>query len=98
MKLLYIILVGLLFAGQATFGQFVIFFQPEVYGRTVDGLGSFQIQNLTGTTQRGQISITVFETVTKSPVVTITTPVTSIQTGTTNFPRNLYAGSLFKFS
>jgi hypothetical protein len=98
MKLLYIILAGLLFTCQATFGQFVIFFQPEVYGRTVDGLGSFQIQNLTGAAQRGQISITVFETVTKSPVVTITTPVTSIQTGTTNFPRNLYAGSLFKFS
>src|SRR5688572_27560751 len=98
MKPLYIILAGMLFAAQFTYGQFVVFFQPEVYGRTVDGLGSFQIQNLTGTTQRGQISITVQEMVSKSTVVTVTTPVTSIQPGTTNFPRNLYAGSLFKFA
>jgi hypothetical protein len=98
MKLLYSILAVLLFVSQVSNGQFVIFFQPEVYGRTVDGLGSFQVQNLTGATLRGQISITVQETTSKSSVVTVTTPVTSIQPGTTNFPRNLYAGSLFKFS
>jgi hypothetical protein len=98
MKLLNIILAGILLVNQGTYGQFAIYFQPEIYGRTVDGLGSFQLQNLTGTTQRGQISITVQETVSKSAVVTIITPVTSIQPGTTNFPRNIYAGSLFKFS
>ncbi len=98
MRLLSTLVAVLLFVGQVTYGQFVIFFQPEVYGRTVDGLGSFQVQNLTGTLLRGQFSITVQEMVTKSAIVTITTPVISIQPGTTNFPRNLYAGSLFRFS
>lgn len=98
MKLLYSILTGLLFVCQISYGQFMVYFQPEVYGRTIDGLGSFQVQNLTGAALRGQINITVQETVSKSSVVTITTPVTNIQPGTANFPRNVFAGSLFKFS
>ncbi|OQP63233.1 hypothetical protein A3860_25425 [Niastella vici] len=98
MKRIYSILIGFLFVCQISYGQFVIYFQPEIYGRTIDGLGSFQVQNLTGAVMSGQIVITVQETVTKSPVVTITTPLTNIQPGTANFPRNVYAGSLFRFS
>ncbi|MBO9203996.1 MULTISPECIES: hypothetical protein [Niastella] len=98
MKLFNIILTGLLIVSTAATGQVVTYFQPEVYGRTVDGLGSFQVQNLTGAALRSQVVITVQENVTKSPVVTITTPVTTIQPGTSNFPRNVFAGSLFRFS
>ncbi|THU40042.1 hypothetical protein FAM09_09150 [Niastella caeni] len=98
MKLIYLIITGLFFVCPGTYAQFVFFFQPEIYGRTVDGLGSFQVQNLTGAALRGQVVITVQETVSKTPVVTITTPVTNIQPGTVSFPRNVFSGSLFKFS
>jgi hypothetical protein len=98
MKLFYFILTGLLIVCKTTIGQFVIYFQPEIYGRTVDGLGSFQVQNLTGAAVKGQVVITVQESVTKSSVVTITTPVTVFQQGTANFPRSVFAGSLFRFS
>ena len=35
-------------------GQINFIFVPEVYGRTVDGLGNFQMQNLTGQPKRGR--------------------------------------------
>ena len=98
MKLLLSIGVGLLLICDLAQAQFVFYFQPEVYGRSIDGLGSFQVQNLTGSPLKGQVVITVQETISKSAIVTIRTPVTNIAPGTANFQRNVFAGSFFKFS
>ncbi len=78
--------------------QFNFYFMPEVAGRTIDGLGLFQVQNLTGRVLQGQVVIVVREQTKKLPIVTITSPLTNLPTGTYNFPRNIFAGSVFKFS
>lgn len=78
--------------------QVNILFVPEVYGRSIDGLGMFQVQNLTGQALKGQVMINVRENISKTQVVVITTPVTTIGTGNSAFPVNAFAGSRFNFS
>jgi len=95
-RIIFVLLIVL--AGKCSLAQFNFYFLPEVSGRSVDGLGMFQIQNLTGRTLQGQVVIVVKENTRKQHVVTITTPVTNLGTGTYNFPKNVFAGSVFKFS
>lgn len=93
-----ILLLLVVLAGKWSLAQFNFYFLPEVSGRSVDGLGMFQIQNLTGRTLQGQVVIVVRENTRKQHIVTITSPVTNLGTGTYNFPKNVFAGSVFKFS
>ena len=97
MRRLPVILFILLSAGITANAQIVFSFQPEVYGRNVDGLGVFQVQNLTGGTVKGQVMITVAENLSKSAIVTIISPVTTFAPGVSNFSRSAFAGSAFRF-
>jgi len=73
-------------------------FIPEVYGRSIDGLGYFQTQNMTGQAKRGQVFITVKENISKSQVVTITSPPFTLSPGSTPFPAGVFTGSNFQFA
>lgn len=95
-RIIFVLLMVL--AGKWSLAQFNFYFLPEVSGRSVDGLGLFQVQNLTGRALQGQVVIVVRENTRKQHIVTITTPVTNLGTGTYNFPKNVFAGSVFKFS
>ena len=77
--------------------QVNFFFLPEVYARNVDGLGVFQLQNLTGAPLVGKIAITVKENTSRSGVMTITTPETSFGAGVNNFPRTSFSNAVFSF-
>jgi hypothetical protein len=78
-------------------GQINFIFVPEVYGRTVDGLGNFQMQNLTGQPKKGQVSISVHENISKTQVLKIVSPAFVLPTGTTAFPATVFSGSAFNF-
>jgi hypothetical protein len=95
----YLCLAGLLmlFSDQLE-AQINIIFQAEVYGRTVDGLGNFQLQNFTGQQQKGKMIISVKENISKTQVMTIVSPLFTLGTGTTTFPVTVYAGCRFNFT
>lgn len=73
-------------------------FLPEVYGRTVDGLGSFQVQNLQAERLTGKVSISVRENRTGSLVVIITSPLVQFNPGISVFPKSTFKASAFTFS
>jgi len=82
----------------ASVGQVNFYYLPELYAKSVDGLGSFQLQNLTGSAVSGRVIISVKENTSRSGVVTITTPVSSFNPGMNNFPRTSFASAVFNFS
>jgi hypothetical protein len=90
-------MIGILTVDTA-FSQFNFVFLPEVYGRSVDGLSNFQIQNLTSQVRAGQMHITVRENISKTRVLTMISPEISISPGSSTFPVNAYAASSFNFS
>jgi hypothetical protein len=94
----YIILSLLAFGLREAAGQVNFIFVPEVYGRSVDGLGIFQLQNITGQTLLGQVLITVKENISKTQVLTVTSPQFSLSSGITPFPASVYLNSRFGFS
>lgn len=77
--------------------QFNFVFVPELYGRQVDGLGVFKVQNLTGAAVQCQVLITVQETGHGQNIVSITTPVVTFPTGVSDFPPALLAGARMQF-
>ena len=80
------------------FSQVNFIFLPEVYGRSIDGLGNVQIQNLAGQAKRGQVFITVKENISKSSIVTIVSPQVTITPGNSPFPAGVFTGSHFIFA
>ena len=80
------------------FSQVNFIFMAEVYGRSIDGLGNFQLQNLTGLTKKGQVYTTVRENISKSSVVSIVSPPFNLPPGNSPFPMNTFTGSTFTFS
>lgn len=78
--------------------QLFFSFQPGLYGRTVDGLGVFQLQNLGNQRLEGRIFITVTESRSQSSVVTIMTPVYIINQGMSQFPKTVFNSSAFRFA
>ncbi len=78
--------------------QFNFVFQPELYGKSIDGLGVFQIQNLTGRNLIGTIAIDVRETRTKTNVGRISFVRVNVQTGISSFSRANFANAAFAFS
>ena len=97
MKRYLLVWLLVILAGRAS-AQINFLFQAEVYGRSVDGLGNFQIQNLTGGAKKAQVVITVRENISKTQVLTITSPVFAINPGTTVFPMSIYGASTFNFT
>jgi hypothetical protein len=95
----YLFLLGvlLLVASRLT-AQINFVFLPDIYGRTLDGLGNFQMQNLTGQAVRGRISITVQENISKTQVLIIVSPLFVVNQGTTAFPVTVYASCAFNFA
>jgi len=71
-------------------------FVPDVYARKVDGLGNFQVQNLSANSYNGHVRILVQRE--KEKVVEIVTPVVNFTRGLTNFPRSSYMNSVFRFA
>jgi len=83
--------------GARALAQLNFVFVPEVYGRSIDGLGNFQTQNITGQALKGRIFITVRENINKVQVVSIATPVITINPGSSPFPVGAFTGSTFNF-
>jgi hypothetical protein len=78
--------------------QVNLLFAPEINGRSIEGLGNFQVQNLSGKTISGNIRILVKENRTHSSVVTITTPLLQIAQGSLQFPRNQFVAAKLVFA
>jgi len=96
---LHLYILGLMIMSSAgAVGQVNIVWQAEIYGRTVDGLGNFQLQNVGSQPIRGHITISVRENISKTQVVTIVSPAFEISHGLTPFPISVFAGSGFNFS
>jgi len=91
-------IIAIFTAAASAYAQFNFVFVAEVYGRSIDGLGNFQVQNLTGQAQKGRVFITVRENISKTQVVTINTPLVTLNPGSSNFPVAAFAGSSFNFS
>jgi hypothetical protein len=87
----------LCFASIAT-SQLNFTFLPELYGRSVEGLGTFQAQNMRTEKMEGWMVITVKEITSGSVVVVINTPMVTFNPGANNFPRAIFMNSSFKFS
>lgn len=96
-RYLLIALIFFLPASQS-FGQVNFIFMAEVYGRSIDGLGSVQIQNLVNQTKRGQVYITVKENISKSSIVTIISPQFPLNPGNNPLPAGVFTGSNFSFA
>ncbi|HEY6902423.1 MAG TPA: hypothetical protein VI233_17320 [Puia sp.] len=79
------------------FGQVNFIFVPEVYGRSIDGLGVFQVQNIANQPKVGQVYIQVRENISKSSIVTIVSPQFTLSPGSNAFPVNVFTGSHFTF-
>lgn len=80
-------------------GQINFVFLPEVNARTVDGLGVFQVQNMTGKAAAGNIVIIVSEQANqKAGILVIKTPAVTLPAGLSVFPRNSFTNSSFSFS
>ncbi len=80
------------------FSQINFVFIPEVYGRSIDGLGNFQIQNLSSISRRGQVYISVRENISKSNIVTIASPQFTLNPGNSPFPVGAFINSSFNFA
>ncbi|HEY4337562.1 MAG TPA: hypothetical protein VGM89_16735, partial [Puia sp.] len=87
--LFFCLLAG--FSSLSTLGQVNFIYLAEVYGRSVDGLGNFQLQNLTGQTRSGQVVISVRENLSKTQVLTVYSPAFNLLPGTSYFPAGVYA-------
>jgi len=95
-KIVLILITGL--SVVAATAQLNFQFLPELYGRSIDGLGTFQVQNLGQEKMIGQVSISVKENRTGLIVVVITTPQIIFNAGLNNFPKTVFANSAFNFS
>lgn len=98
MSKIKILLWVLLCWNSVAHGQVVFQFLPELYGRSVDGLGVFQVQNLSAQTLSGRVYIGVRETRSRTQVVSVVTPAASFQPGVSNFSKVLYNSSAFRFA
>jgi hypothetical protein len=98
MKRTILILISFLSVLLTTKAQLSFYFLPELYGRSIDGLGTFQVQNLGQEKMIGQISITVKENKSGSLVITVTTPVVTFNPGLSNFSKSIFSNSAFNFS
>jgi hypothetical protein len=78
-------------------GQVQISFQPSVYGKTLDGLSFFQINNQTSFDFKGALRITVSEDK-AGKVAEINIPSVYIKRGINIFNRTVFGSSRFKFS
>ena len=97
MRRLFIIFF-LTFSSICCSSQVNFIFMADLYGRNIDGLGKFQIQNLSGQSITGRVQITVKENHSKMSVVTINTLNATIPTGNSFFPSNAYINGNFQFS
>lgn len=96
-RIAYILILILSFAGGAS-AQVNFTFLPELYGRHVDGLGTFQVQNAGSEKINGRVFITVTENTSGSAVVTVVTPFFVLSPGVTNFSKPVYSNSSFRFA
>jgi len=98
MKRIILILISFFVVIVAANAQLSFYFLPELYGRSIDGLGTFQVQNLGQEKMTGQIFVTVKENKSGSLVVTVTTPQVTFNTGLNNFSKSVFNSSAFNFS
>lgn len=93
-----ILYIFLLCVNTVVYSQLSFTFIPEIYGRSADGLGSFQVLNRGVSKMPGRIVIVVTAIRTQSVVLTVTTPEYTFNPGINNFPRTVFSRSLFNFS
>jgi hypothetical protein len=96
-KQAFYFLLALFYSTLAT-GQLNFTFLPELYGRSVDGLGRVQFNNMTGRVMEGHLFIGVNETSSGNQVLLIKTPLITIPSGSSNLQKSLYNNSSFQFS
>jgi hypothetical protein len=93
----YIGFLLFLFTGSVS-AQINFTFLPELYGRHVDGLGTFQVQNMGSEKITGRVFITVTENTRGAAVVTVVTPFFTLNPGVTSFSKPVYSNSSFRFA
>ena len=96
-SIIFAIAVVLLYEMQAT-GQAHFIFLPDIYGKSIDGLGVFKVQNSSGADLTGNAIISVHENHSNTDVVKIKTPLITITPGIYNLAPNLFVRSSFIFS
>jgi hypothetical protein len=96
-RITYLVSLLFLFTGSIS-AQVNFTFLPELYGRHVDGLGTFQVQNMGSEKISGRVFITVTENTSGAAVVTVVTPLFILQPGVTSFSKPLYSNSSFRFA
>ena len=96
-RYLFFFVFAVLSAGSVQ-GQINFIYVAEVYGRSVDGLANFQLQNLSGQTRTGQVVISVRENISKTQVLTVYSPQFNLVSGTSYFPSSVYTNCRFVFS
>jgi hypothetical protein len=79
------------------YSQVNVQFVPSVYGRTVDGLGNFSIQNRAASGIEGYFTVSV-QVNNGRQVVELTTPVILVNPGLSSLPKNAFAKSKFMFA
>ncbi len=94
----FFITVLLLLSLNKAFSQISFIFLADAYGRSIDGVGNFQIQNFMAQAMAGQVTISIRENTSKTQVVSIVSPVFTVNPGNNSFPLNAFAGSKFNFS
>ena len=77
--------------------QMNFIYLPEIYGRNVDGLGVFQVQNLTGKELTGMIEISIRENNTRTNVGMIRISPVNIRPGVSSFQTNTFRKAAFFF-
>jgi hypothetical protein len=81
----------------ATNAQVSFQFQPEVYGRNVDGLSRFKLLNLSSQKISGSVVIRIKEITNNQNIVDVIMPVTEFASGVNTVPEGIFRKSSFNF-
>ncbi|WEK34070.1 MAG: hypothetical protein P0Y53_16405 [Candidatus Pseudobacter hemicellulosilyticus] len=97
MKQLFFLLLAICCRPLVPAAQVNFVFLPEIYGRSVDGLATVQVQSLHPSGIAGSVHMLVKESTSGLPVVKVITPVSFFPAGISTLPRNLFNKSSFNF-
>ena len=81
-----------------SYTQLSFSYTAEIYSRNVDGLGMFQLQNMTGQPVKGSVVIVAKEMRSGVTVLTLITPESIFNQGVNSFPKLLFSKSRLDFS
>jgi hypothetical protein len=89
----YLLFMLLVIYSSSSSAQLNFFYNIDLYGRSVDGLGKVLINNLYNQGIQGQLSITVKEMRTNQLVIQVITPVFNLSRGQNHLPATVWANA-----